>query len=143
MGDLAKKLGRRAILLRGNRSAYLNRTHSWILSLMEGLGLEVDDGLEVRREPEVEDIDEIVESLRDEGYGSGDFIVGMGGGAVLDTAKAVAAHRYEQAWRLCKRLPRRCWKRTHNRSRPAAAARDPDDSGDRIRGDQECGHLVA
>lgn len=60
-------------------------------SLVED-GFEVDIYDDSRREPSVQDIDDAVTFVRDERGDDGyDFYVGLGGGSVMDTAKATRA----------------------------------------------------
>ena len=45
----------------------------------------------IGHEPEVADVDRLAQDLRERSAGPGDFLLGLGGGAALDLAKAAAA----------------------------------------------------
>ncbi|MBL8850600.1 MAG: iron-containing alcohol dehydrogenase [Planctomycetaceae bacterium] len=91
IGSLTATLGRRAFLVTG--SATLERSGE-IAALRENLsaaGVEPIDAGRVGREPEVGDVDAAVARLLEHRPGAGDLVIGIGGGAALDLAKAVAA----------------------------------------------------
>lgn len=91
LGALARPLGARAFVVPGSRTL---ASAGEIGSLCENLrasGIEASLLSAVAREPTIEDIDAAVASLRAYGARSGDFVVGIGGGAALDSAKALAA----------------------------------------------------
>ncbi len=88
-GDLASEiaaLGRRVLLITGARS--FRQTARWgdLLKALADLGLAVADAA-VMGEPTTEQVDQIVADMRPF---AADLVVGIGGGSVLDTAKAVA-----------------------------------------------------
>ncbi len=97
LGSVAREFGRRALVV--VRGPGFTQSGDWvrILAALETAGVEV--ALEsVSGEPSPEVVDEIVARHRGRGSGSGaagtatriDVVVGIGGGSVLDTAKAVA-----------------------------------------------------
>lgn len=91
LGSLARSLGRRALIVTGSRTLARNGTLDELERHLQEAGIEVARLGEVSREPEVADVDALVERVVGAGVRSGDFLLGIGGGAALDTAKAVAA----------------------------------------------------
>lgn len=91
VGRWARTLGRRAFLVLGSRT--LERSGA-IGKLIDRLRSEDVDAIALgstAREPLVEDVDTLSRSLRDHGAGEGDLVIGIGGGAAMDLAKAVSA----------------------------------------------------
>ncbi|MBN1420031.1 MAG: iron-containing alcohol dehydrogenase [Planctomycetes bacterium] len=88
LGTIASSIGGRAFVVTGARS--LDATGAWdrLRRRLEGAGLDAERFAGPGREPEVEDVDRAVEAGRACGP---DFVVGIGGGSALDTAKAAAA----------------------------------------------------
>ena len=88
LGALAHSLGRRAFVVTGRKS--LDETGAWarIRASLDAGGVEGDRYAGPGREPEVEDVDRAVEAAR---AADPELVIGIGGGAALDTAKAVAA----------------------------------------------------
>jgi alcohol dehydrogenase class IV len=80
--EIVPRLGRRALLVVGKRSA----DDSGLRARLERL-LPVGALVRCRREPTVEDVDRAVEGAREGGC---DTVVAAGGGAVLDCGKAAA-----------------------------------------------------
>ncbi|WP_437192806.1 iron-containing alcohol dehydrogenase [Planctomicrobium sp. SH527] len=91
LGTLAAGLGRRAFLIDGSRT--LQKSHYWkeILDSLEAAKVEVIPVTTARREPTIDDVDAAAALVRSHQSGEGDFVLGIGGGAALDLAKAVAA----------------------------------------------------
>jgi alcohol dehydrogenase class IV len=88
---IARRFGRRALVI-GRRTGFI-RGDDWarIESSLSDAGVEFEiEG--VSGEPSPALVDEIVARVRGRGQGRGqvDVVVGIGGGSVLDTAKAVA-----------------------------------------------------
>lgn len=88
LGEWAHSLGARAFVVTGRRS--LDASGAWdrLRRVMEEAGLAIERFAGPGREPEVEDIDRAVAAAR---AFAPDLVIGIGGGSVLDTAKAVAA----------------------------------------------------
>ncbi len=84
--DLVARQGRHALLVTGAGSFRRTPRWGWLLAALDARGLRVDD-LVVPGEPSPALIDEAVALLRPAGL---DVVVGIGGGSVLDAAKAVA-----------------------------------------------------
>lgn len=91
IGALAKPLGRRAFCIAGSERLAENGTIAQIADSLsaEGLGFLLVETL--RHEPEVADVDRVAETMRQANAGPGDLVLGIGGGAAMDLAKAVAA----------------------------------------------------
>lgn len=90
-GTLARRLGRRAWIVLGSRTlADSAESHQLLDSLRAG-GVEPHHLTTISREPEVQDVDHAARELLERGASEADFLVGVGGGAALDLAKAVAA----------------------------------------------------
>jgi alcohol dehydrogenase class IV len=84
---VVSELGHRALLVTGSRSFRQSPRWGWLLEELGRRGIAVDDDLVVSGEPSPDLVDEAVARHRGRGI---DVVVGIGGGSVLDTAKAVA-----------------------------------------------------
>ena len=87
MGIIAKKLGASRVLLISDRglesTGVIDEARQWLVKA----GLAVEIWLDVEAEPSVNSLDPCLHIVREEKF---DAIVGLGGGSVLDTAKATA-----------------------------------------------------
>ncbi|MBD3672453.1 MAG: iron-containing alcohol dehydrogenase [Planctomycetaceae bacterium] len=90
-GELSKSLGRRARIVLGSRTLSKSPEYNEILDSFRDAGIEPHHLITISREPEVADVDSSVKALLEHVPLEGDFLVGIGGGAALDLAKAVAA----------------------------------------------------
>lgn len=90
-GKFARALGRRARIVLGSRTLSKSSEYHEILDSFRAEGVEPHHLVTISREPEVADVDSAVKALLDHAPLEGDFLVGIGGGAALDLAKAVAA----------------------------------------------------
>ena len=90
-GELACPLGRRAWIVCGSRTLQRQGLIAELQERLDASGVASELLATVTREPEVEDVDKAVADLLEAGVRDGDFVLGIGGGAGLDTAKAVAA----------------------------------------------------
>jgi alcohol dehydrogenase class IV len=90
-GEASRQLGRRAFCIGGSRTLEANGTIAALLGHLEAHGCEVVRIASASREPEVEDVDAAVASVRESGAGEADFVLAVGGGSAIDLAKAVAA----------------------------------------------------
>lgn len=90
IGALAASLGTRAFLVDGSRT--LQGTALWneIFESLQTAGLTVHHIATATQEPTIEDVDLAAEKIRSFAPGAGDLVIGIGGGAALDLAKAVA-----------------------------------------------------
>ncbi len=91
IGALAATLGRRAFLIEGSRTLRDRGVVGELIDALREAELTVVELGTVTREPLVEDIDRLSSSLRAQGVGDADLVVGVGGGAAVDAAKAVSA----------------------------------------------------
>jgi len=91
VGELARGLGKRAFVVHGSRSLERQGALGDLTAWLQAAGVEVEDLGCVRREPEVDDVDAFSGRLRQRGGRRGDLVIGFGGGAALDLAKAVCA----------------------------------------------------
>lgn len=80
---ITASFGKRAFLLRGKSRSHGEKFYS----MLETAGLEVTE-FGVSHEPEIETINQAVNIARENGS---EFVIGFGGGSVIDTAKAVSA----------------------------------------------------
>ncbi len=90
-GKLGRRLGTRAWLVCGSRSDRTRQLAASIRQSLEDSGVELAELAFVTREPLVENVDQAVSRLRATGIRAEDFLIGLGGGSVIDLAKAVAA----------------------------------------------------
>ena len=91
VGRLAGRLGRRAFLVCGSRTLQANGTLDDLTRLLHAGGMESVLLASISHEPEVCDVDRTVADLRKHQAGTGDLVLGIGGGSAIDLAKAVAA----------------------------------------------------
>lgn len=91
LGLLAAGLGRRVLLVSGSRTLQ----HSGVLDQVTGnlvsAGLDVLGFPVESREPEVRDVDALVDAIGALNPTGDDVVVGLGGGSTIDLAKAAAA----------------------------------------------------
>ena len=87
LGEYALRYGRRATLICGGVSLEQSGSLEKILSLLEHAGISIQKIGGVLHDPDESQVMEFVESVR--GFGP-NLIIGIGGGSVVDTAKAVS-----------------------------------------------------
>ena len=90
VGILGRTLGRRAFLVCGLHSDIDQTITGEIAAALLDEGVELVPLATLAHEPEVDDVDRTAEAIRDRGVADGDFLLALGGGAVMDLAKAVA-----------------------------------------------------
>jgi alcohol dehydrogenase class IV len=90
-GRWARTLGRRAWLICGLRWDPTGGRRAEIEAALRAEGVEPVALGTLSHEPEVADVDRLAAELRGRGPGEGDFLLAIGGGAVIDLAKAAAA----------------------------------------------------
>ena len=97
VGGLARNLGRRAFVVCGSKTLQSSGALAEVLQSLHAAGVEAVRLESVVREPLVEDVDRCVAALRDREAGSGDLVLGVGGGSAIDLAKAAAALAVQDA----------------------------------------------
>ena len=92
VGTVAASMGTRALLVCNSRTLAANGVIDSLESLIKDAGVSVVRIQMPSREPLVEDVVQLVAEATSQGIGrDGDIVVGIGGGAALDLAKAAAA----------------------------------------------------
>jgi alcohol dehydrogenase class IV len=91
VGTLARSLGNRAFLVCGSRSLERSGTFSQIESALQKAGVSSVRVATISHEPLTADVDACVNRLLECDPGTGDLVIGLGGGSAIDLAKAVAA----------------------------------------------------
>ncbi len=91
LGPLASSLGRRAFAVVGSRTLLNNGAWDELANGLRQAGVEPILAGTISREPEVADVDQLAQLLRELNAGTGDFVLALGGGAAIDLAKASAA----------------------------------------------------
>ena len=91
LGRLAGGLGRRAWIVAGSRTLERSGTLTELCGLLSEAGLIAEVVANISREPLVEDVDLLVQGLRERRSGSGDMMIAVGGGSAIDLAKAAGA----------------------------------------------------
>lgn len=90
-GTIAASLGRRAFVIHGSRTLFTRGILPEIVDSLEKAGVTVVSAGHVYEEPQVADVDRIVELLRREHAVAGDLLLAVGGGSAIDLAKAAGA----------------------------------------------------
>lgn len=88
LGQEARRLGRRALLVTGRRALREAGTTERLVDLLTGAGVEVETFEEVPPEPDLDAVDGARERLRSAGC---EMVIEAGGGSALDVGKAAAA----------------------------------------------------
>ncbi len=88
LGELVAPWGRRALLVTGGGSCRANGSYERAVKSLEKAGVEVWDLTGVKSNPLLSKVEEGVALAVEQGV---DVVVALGGGSVMDTAKAVAA----------------------------------------------------
>ncbi|GAB6166124.1 iron-containing alcohol dehydrogenase [Thermostilla marina] len=90
LGSHVARLGRRALILTGGSHLDTSGTFEVIADSLERAGITCLRIGKLSREPQTADIDRLVAEIRKHDPGPGDFLLAVGGGAVIDAAKAIA-----------------------------------------------------
>jgi alcohol dehydrogenase class IV len=90
-GTLGRTLGRRAFLVSGLPTNVAEPVLDEIAASLHAAGIETVRLATLLHEPEVDDVDRTATLLRQHRPTGGDFLLGIGGGAAMDLAKAVSA----------------------------------------------------
>ncbi len=88
---LAAELGRRAWLVAGSRTLERNGTLARLQQSLHEQGIAAEVVAQITHEPEVADVDTLVEQCRSRGVAEGDCFIAIGGGSAIDLAKAASA----------------------------------------------------
>jgi alcohol dehydrogenase class IV len=91
VGALGWTLGQRALLIVGLPTETAEGVIGQIEGCLREAGVEPVPLATIAHEPEVDDVDRVAGQLREMQAGPGDFLLGIGGGAAIDLAKAAAA----------------------------------------------------
>jgi alcohol dehydrogenase class IV len=104
IGPLGRRLGSRALVICGSRTLRDDGTLDALLARLRDDGIAAEHLGTITREPEVEDVDRFVCALLERTVGDDSrrsppapvpagrtFLIGLGGGSAIDTAKGVAA----------------------------------------------------
>ncbi len=86
LGTIASSLGRRAFIVHGNAHLSAAGQHALVRSMLDGSGIH-STSVGIRGEPDVETVDAAAGLAR---AGRTDLVIGIGGGSVIDAAKAVS-----------------------------------------------------
>jgi len=90
-GRLARALGRRAIMVVGSEFLIAHGVVAELHDNLAAAGVELVSLGVIDHEPLVTDVDRLAGNVRELRAGSGDVLIGLGGGAAIDLAKALAA----------------------------------------------------
>lgn len=90
-GRLTRSVGRRAFVVCGSRTLERNGGLDELVQSCELAGVDALHATTCTREPLAEDVDRLVTFLREARAGTGDLLMGIGGGSAIDLAKAAAA----------------------------------------------------
>ena len=91
LGKLAASVANRVFLVSGSRTLNRNGRIDEIMNSLEKSGLDVHRFEVTPREPEVADVDALVEQFAQKQPKEDDVIIAVGGGSTIDLAKAAAA----------------------------------------------------
>lgn len=91
LATLLRGWGKRAFLVTGSRTLDQNGTVNQLSDLIQQAGLQPVHSGSISHEPEVTDVDRLVNQLRELQAGAGDCVIGIGGGSAIDLSKAAAA----------------------------------------------------
>jgi alcohol dehydrogenase class IV len=91
VGQLVAGLGRRVLLVSGSRTLERVGTIDQLVSIFHAAGLPLVKLPVESREPQVRDVDQLVETIGALHPDGSDVVVAVGGGATIDLAKAAAA----------------------------------------------------
>src|SRR5436305_11372397 len=80
---LARTLGRRAFVVLGSRTLHRNGTWDELAAQLRHAGIETALSATITQEPEVADVDQLANQLRQQ-LDAGDFMLALGGGAAID-----------------------------------------------------------
>jgi len=101
LGKTVESLGKTALLVYGGGSIRRNGIYDQVMAQLEGSGIKVIEYSGIKPNPLVDDVDKASELARKEKV---DFIVAVGGGSVIDSAKVMSVTIPQEgpAWDLVK-----------------------------------------
>jgi alcohol dehydrogenase class IV len=91
LGSIVAQHGRRAFFVSGSHTLEASGLLGKLVDQVRSEGCDCELVTTISHEPEVTDVDRLVADLVRRGAGSGDCLVGIGGGSAIDLAKAAAA----------------------------------------------------
>ncbi len=89
-GELASELGTTAVVVHGSRTLHNSTLWAELMATLEEQGVRVVREIGIRREPTIEDVDSATAKVLSSSSPP-DMVIGIGGGAAIDLAKAVSA----------------------------------------------------
>jgi alcohol dehydrogenase class IV len=87
LGDLSKKFGNRGVLIYGGSSLKNSGNHDRIIRILKKNALSIEEISGISHDPDNELVESITEEIQKL---NPDFIIGAGGGSVIDVAKAAS-----------------------------------------------------
>lgn len=90
LGRSARELGQRAVLVCGSRTLQKSSEWSDILADLNACEVEIVCQIDCQQEPTIADVDSAVNAISNSTEGV-DLVIGIGGGAAIDLAKAISA----------------------------------------------------
>lgn len=91
LGRRAAGMGRRAWIVLGSRTLQQSGVVDQLMDTLRRENISAQVIVMITHEPEVSDVDSLVDRLREQHAGSGDFLIAVGGGSAIDLAKAASA----------------------------------------------------
>jgi alcohol dehydrogenase class IV len=91
LGSIVAQHGSRAFLVSGSRTLEASGKLGLLIDDVKQAGVDCEHVVTTSHEPEVSDVDDLVDDLVRRGVGSNDCLIGIGGGSAIDLAKAAAA----------------------------------------------------
>ncbi len=89
--DVFKEYGKKALIVTGKHSSYLNGSFDDVTKALNSLGITYDVFDQVEENPSVQTIEKAYSLNKDKDI---DFVIGLGGGSNIDAAKAIAVMLY-------------------------------------------------
>jgi alcohol dehydrogenase class IV len=91
LAGLIQPLARRVFLVSGSKTLEKTGIIDQVTDALNRAGLACEQVATISREPEVQDVDQLVADLVSRGAGQGDCLLAIGGGSAIDLAKAASA----------------------------------------------------
>jgi alcohol dehydrogenase class IV len=125
VGALSREAGcKRAFIVSGSRRLMDDGVVAELSATLTHSGVKPIYLAEIRREPQVSDVDNAVAALAKHQATWGDWVVAIGGGSAIDLAKAVAAMATHCEVTLATDLRKRNFLRAHAKHPPGRSVRD-------------------